>query len=106
MLTEIEQDSPSSDCAISTGLNHCIDVAMRATELFAALKLPDAKPQYHEEIHSIEQFAETFLFYFQQGSAAEKILRSDDQMLALMQRLLTAGVTHHNTTGGHSPMFC
>ena len=61
---------------------------MRAVDLFAALKLPDARPRYHEEIHTIEQFAETFLFYFQQGSAAEKILRSDEQMLALMQRLL------------------
>jgi ADP-dependent glucokinase len=59
------------------GLNTNVDLILSGTDLFKAMNIDTkSRPQPHEHIASLNDFKESFMYYFKKGSAAERSFKT------------------------------
>ncbi|EFA84840.1 glucokinase [Heterostelium album PN500] len=64
---------------VAVGYNTNLDLVVNAVDLLHALGLsPTQNPTPSDEIHTLSQFEQTFTYYFDSGSAAERFITEKD----------------------------
>jgi hypothetical protein len=90
-LESISHNSRHHNCSkVAVGYNANLDLIIQATDIMEKLRTGAIElPKDHEKITSLSQFHQTFLYFFEKGSAAERYVTREvfDKILKIAKNL-------------------
>mmetsp|Transcript_11496 Transcript_11496/g.13065 ORF Transcript_11496/g.13065 Transcript_11496/m.13065 type:complete len:105 (-) Transcript_11496:211-525(-) len=63
------------------------------------------QPVNHKEIHTHEQFLETFLHFFKEGASSERIAVNQTLVHDILAQMNEKGIQYYSEVGGHAAKF-